>query len=867
MPAFSHKPFLGLQRPEKPLSRAQNAMRLVNTLLEEDRATSKTRGPNIRTAPAITAEIKRRFMHGDFQDIVTIDRLAQEKSEHRKTTRLKTSDTTETRSDDEEKSVSSEEDEEVKRMDFAESIMLNRNEAHISYSYVQTLKYFRYFLATNRQGTLITLIYIRHLNFRTKDVAQAFEDSQGTTLLLNLLSVDDPPVQIAAMRVLDKVSSFAYFARLIVHLGGIKPLLNNLHHPNMQMKRAAGKIISNLCILKKVRHLLAKLNAIKPIVCLLDENTKKIAAIHTEYERKIRLAIAFNTGPEKALNKKLRALERQAESKRRMTDSLLKVLGIALCAISKNAEGRLALQQAGVVSVFATLLPLAHSDVLESMMSTLQACCVDSYFRLAIWNEGMLPHLLECLRTANLAVKLPCTFTLSQCANEPAIRDGLRKGNGLDILARFLRWELTDPIGALENIRVSCVVRGQTFDEEAFVNSILRLHEQNEVRTYTSRSHSKVNFSLTKTSVYKSRDASEADEQKAKHKALGLVHETFLVGLTGLLWKASLSIENAYVLHEKGAISDLVRLVIELPRLFGPFSRPATTASVKLNGMDRAEKIVQNCLQAIAVAARAKTIRNFISKMRQGIKPWVVLLRLAIDHLVPATCVSLRVLLSNFKMREQFIDHGGLRLLFAYVSTKKGDPQREALQTIEACLKQSDDVKKLLKPLIGSASTIVTFAHSLATDEETQIAALDTIAQMARDQNTLAIMSDLGVIEGISRILTAAYSEGLKISVSRAVAACSYYGDNAKYLGEANCVPKLADFVRSKKRELRDAAVRALYGVSHEPENVARIWEAQICDILTEAAGSIDRQVQQAAAGTITNIRRLEVRATYSIVA
>ena len=847
--------------------------RIVESLLRIDERDSSPRGPDMLSASDIQANINRRVAQGDFQDIVSCDRRASERLAHRGRTQRRKGKSGLGESEYQWKSdtksmlamledVSSDE-EEVKRMEFAESILLTPGESRISYNYLQFLKYFRYFLATNRQGTLIALIYIRHMNFRSKEVAQAYEASQCTTMLINLLSVDDPPVQIAAMRVLEKVSTFVYFSRLIIHLGGLKPLLDNLHHPNIHMKLTAGRIIGNLCVLKKVRVLLARMDAIKPMVCLLDENTKKVAEIHNDYDRRVRMLLTFNTGSEKELKAKIRKLEQKANSNRRLTDSLLKVLGVVLCAVSKNPEGRLALRQAGIVSVFATLIPLAHSDVLEYVMSAMQVCCVDTYFRIGIITEGILPHLLTCLRNSTLPVKLPCTFTLSQSANEHAIREGIRKLNGLDTIARLLRWELKNSNGALDNIRTTWMARGQTFDEEGFVNSLLRVKERPDAKP--GGHHQKVTFSMQKGGASKNPRNEMTSEQRERAQALGVLHETLLVGITELIWKASLSSENVAVFQDKQVYSDLVRLVNELPRLFGPFRRPATTASAKLNGLDRAEKVVLNCLHAISVAAQSKEILNFVGKSPQGIKPWIVLLRLAVTNLIAATCISLRVLLQHRKLREQFINFGGLRILFAYVAREGNEGRSEALRTFEACLANSNDVRVLLKPLINVPHTIVSFISSMSVAESTQIAALDSIAQMARDENTLAIMSDLGVIEGLARILSGAYSEELKTSVVRAIAACSYFGENSDYLGRANCIPMLASIIRSpigeRSSQLRDAAVRALYGVSHVPANALRIWEADICGTLTEMAGSADIRVQEAAAGIISNMRRLEWQA------
>uniref|UniRef100_A0A0X3PMF3 Uncharacterized protein n=1 Tax=Schistocephalus solidus TaxID=70667 RepID=A0A0X3PMF3_SCHSO len=275
------------------------------------------------------------------------------------------------------------------------------------------------------------------------------------------------------------------------------------------------------------------------------------------------------------------------------------------------------------------------------------------------------------------------------------------------------------------------------------------------------------------------------------------------------------------------------------------------------------KKIVKHALCALALMADLPEIRNSIAATSDGIRPWLVLLRLAIDDLMPATCASIRVLLTNASIRNAFIEHGGVRMLFAYVTTGQRDAKLEALRTIRTCLENIQNTGRVLKPLTSSMDTIVSFIRSLKTDSEIQRAALETIAQMARDRNTLAIMTDLGVTQEISRLLSVATDDEMCISICHALAACSYYGKNAFYFGDTNCVPVLAAFMRSRNEALRSAAVKAIHGLSFDPENAAQIWGANICKLLTSLAAGNEESTQKAATGTLTNIRKLEFIATY----
>ncbi|BHF66301.1 hypothetical protein SprV_0200931700 [Sparganum proliferum] len=854
---FRHYPKWRAKKKAKSRRKLHPTLVLIHRLLEQEKVL-KDRSRPLRTYDEIHEAIERRIQTRDLSDAVTMSRKQLQRTDSQE-------DDGQARSQVSEDESSEEEDEEVKRMDFTESILLNAKDSTKSASYWQALKVFRYFLATNRQGTLISLIALRALNFRTAGVVQAFEKAEGTTLLLNLLSVEDPPVQIGAMRVLLKLSTIAYFARLIVHLGGIEALLENLHQPNEQIKRAAARILTKLCILKKARKKLCAQDGVPLFVCMLDEYTQKLQEIHSAGSRELRYLTATNRRNSVSLATSLKTLERRIEQKRRPIDSLLVTICSALGACSKSPDGRRAMRETGMVSVLGRLILLAHPEVLECIMGILELCCQEKYFRVSVWTEGMVPKLVDCLKASTLNVKIRCSLTLARCCSEPCVRDGLRKLKSLEMMNRFLTWELTNSDGAMESLRRVANVRGGVQEDENFVNALLLRYSVRQAARPVRREEQPQQPHGVKLNLLASQAASGKEERKkrAKDAMASTEHETFLSGLTRLLYKVCLSPENAIQLYRLGSVQHMIRLITELPRLFGPFRRPVCSASEKLNGFDRAEKIVKHALWALALMADIPEIRNAIATMSDGIRPWLVLLRLAIDDLMPATCASIRVLLMNASIRNAFIEHGGVRMLFAYVTNGQRDAKLEALRTIHTCLENIQNTGRVLKPLTSSMDTIVSFIRSLKTDEEIQRAALETIAQMARDRNTLAIMTDLGVTQEISRLLSVATDDEMCISICHALAACSYYGKNAFYFGDTNCIPVLAALMKSRNEALRSAAVKAIHGLSFDPENAAQIWGANICKLLTSLAAGNEESTQKAATGTLTNIRHLEFIATY----
>jgi len=80
-------------------------------------------------------------------------------------------------------------------------------------------------------------------------------------------------------------------------------------------------------------------------------------------------------------------------------------------------------------------------------------------------------------------------------------------------------------------------------------------------------------------------------------------------------------------------------------------------------------------------------------------------------------------------------------------------------------------------------------------------------------------------------------------------------------------VAPLVHYLKSKDKHVHRSTARALFQLSKDPDNCITMHEAGVVKPLMEMVGSEDTVLQEAAAGCISNIRRLALaneKAKYS---
>ncbi|KAI8611574.1 hypothetical protein BC830DRAFT_1083976, partial [Chytriomyces sp. MP71] len=103
------------------------------------------------------------------------------------------------------------------------------------------------------------------------------------------------------------------------------------------------------------------------------------------------------------------------------------------------------------------------------------------------------------------------------------------------------------------------------------------------------------------------------------------------------------------------------------------------------------------------------------------------------------------------------------------------------------------------------------------------------IANIAKDEENLAVITDHSVVPLLGK-LTNTRSDKLRKHLAEAIARCCHWGNNRVAFGAASAVARLVKYLKSPDEEVHRSTARMV--------------------------GSSDPELQEAAAGTIGNIRR-----------
>ena len=127
---------------------------------------------------------------------------------------------------------------------------------------------------------------------------------------------------------------------------------------------------------------------------------------------------------------------------------------------------------------------------------------------------------------------------------------------------------------------------------------------------------------------------------------------------------------------------------------------------------------------------------------------------------------------------------------------------------------------------------------------------------VARDEENLAVMTDHGVVPMLAK-LTNTRNDKLRKHLSEAIARSCHWGNNRVAFGLAGAVAPLVKYLKSPDEQVHCSTARALHQLSMDADNCITMHENGVVQLLLGMVGSSDSALQEAAAGTIGNIRRL----------
>ncbi|OHT12507.1 Armadillo/beta-catenin-like repeat family protein [Tritrichomonas foetus] len=201
----------------------------------------------------------------------------------------------------------------------------------------------------------------------------------------------------------------------------------------------------------------------------------------------------------------------------------------------------------------------------------------------------------------------------------------------------------------------------------------------------------------------------------------------------------------------------------------------------------------------------------------------------------------------------RLIDLNGIRILWSLMKSPFSGVQAAATSALVPFLKSEK-----------SASAVRTFVDGLdlligllkSDDPEVQASACMAITEVARDKESLAVMTDLGLVELLSRLLSTKL-DSVRKPLADAIGVSADWADNRRRFGEEGAVTPLVSYLTppSNNKEVHAATAKALKALSEDTENSNNLRHAGVVTYLLNMVESKDPDLQMAAAVAIRNIR------------
>jgi HEAT repeat protein len=203
-------------------------------------------------------------------------------------------------------------------------------------------------------------------------------------------------------------------------------------------------------------------------------------------------------------------------------------------------------------------------------------------------------------------------------------------------------------------------------------------------------------------------------------------------------------------------------------------------------------------------------------------------------------------------------DLNGVRILWSLMKSPISGVQAASTRALVPFLK-SDGSPTIVRTFVDGLDLLVDLLRS--NDPEVQASACMAITEVARDRENLAVMTDLGVVELLSRLLSTKL-DSVRKPLADAIGVSANWSNNRRRFGEEGAVDPLVSYLSgpSKNLEVHAATAKALKALSEDPENSNKLRHAGVVQYLLKMVESKDQDLQMAAAVAIRNIRTNCVR-------
>ncbi|OHS93162.1 Armadillo/beta-catenin-like repeat family protein [Tritrichomonas foetus] len=195
----------------------------------------------------------------------------------------------------------------------------------------------------------------------------------------------------------------------------------------------------------------------------------------------------------------------------------------------------------------------------------------------------------------------------------------------------------------------------------------------------------------------------------------------------------------------------------------------------------------------------------------------------------------------------------GIRILWSLMKSPYNGVQAAATSALVPFL-QSENSPSVVRTFVDGLDLLVDLLRS--NDPDVQASACMAITEVAKDKENLAVMTDLGLVELLSRLLSTKL-DSVRKPLADAIGVSADWSNNRRMFGEEGAVDPLVSYLRppSNNEEVHAATAKALKALSEDTENSKNLRQAGVVNYLLDMVESKDPDLQMAAAVAIRNIR------------
>uniref|UniRef100_A0A8C3URH2 Armadillo repeat containing 4 n=1 Tax=Catharus ustulatus TaxID=91951 RepID=A0A8C3URH2_CATUS len=508
--------------------------------------------------------------------------------------------------------------------------------------------------------------------------------------------------------------------------------------------------------------------------------------------------------------------------------------------ISQNVLIRHAIADLGGLEIMVKILDSSDTNLKCLAAETIANVARFKRARKTVRQHGGIKKLVELLDCISVGSSYQAKDTetarcgalaLWSCSKSTKNKKAIRRAGGIPLLARWLKCSHTDilipVVGTLQECASEPSYRLAIRTEGMIENLVKNLSSEHEELQMHCAS-----------AIFKCAEDEETRDLVRKHEGLQSLsdlldnteNKQLLAAVTGAIWKCAYSTENVLKFQEYKTVETLVTLLTDQP-----------------------EEVLINVIGALGECCREQENRGTIRRCG-GIAPMVKLLTATNQALL----VNVNKAVGGCAMEPEnmsIIDSlDGVRLLWSLLKNPNPDVQASAAWALCPCVENAKNSGEMVRSFVGGLELIVKLLKS--KDKEVLTSVCAAIANIAKDEENLAVMTDHGVVPLLSRLANTNNNK-LRRHLAEAIAHCCMWGRNRVAFGEAKAVAPLARYLKSKDPLVHRATAQALYQLSEDPNNCVIMHENGVVKLLLAMVGSTDDALQEAAAGCIANIRRL----------